>query len=323
MKQLLILSLCVACCLAVNWHEKRRLEHLKRELELRMIEREMARDQGVSVEDTYDDLEARYLGLQSQVQQGERVLQRRQVIQDCIQGDLIFVVDSSGSIGINNWHHVLDFINAVIDKVGVAAQGTHIGFLTYGNRAHIQFQLNNFTDPALMKAAVSSAKFLDENTNTSGGIATGIQMLTKENGDRDKAPNIMVIITDGVSTYDNATTIPNAQKAKAMNILVVSIGVGNLTSKAELEGMASVGKDGKPIVFQVGSYEALDLVNTQLANVACDKEPTAPVNVTCEEPAKEVTCPDTSCTNKCKFGFAPNADGCLTCQCLPEQKICP
>jgi len=321
MKLLLMLSFCVACCMAMNMHEKRRLEHLKRELQLRLIEREMARDQGLKVEDTYDDLEARYLGLSPQ---GERQFEKRQVIEDCRQGDICFVVDSSGSIGVNNWHHVLDFMNEVIDKIGVAPQGTHVAFLTYGNRAHIEFQLNNFTDPALMKAVISKSRYLDENTNTSGGIATCHKvMFTAANGDRPAAPNIMVVITDGVSTYDNQTTIPNAVAAKNAGIIVISIGVGNLTSQAELEGIASVGKDGKPIVLNVNSYEALDLVNTRLANVACDTEEKPPVNVTCEEPVVEVVCPDTSCKNKCKFGFAPNQDGCLTCQCLPEVKPCP
>jgi collagen type VI alpha len=308
--------------MASNFHEKRRLEHLKRELQLRLIEREMARDQGVNVEDTYDDLEARYLGLTSQRE--ERVFEKRQVIEDCRQGDIIFVVDSSGSIGVSNWHHVLDFMNEVIDKIGVGPQQTHVGALTYGNRAHIQFQLNNFTDSAPMKAAVSAFKYLDENTNTSGGMATACKfMFTAANGDRTQAPNVMVVITDGVSTYDNHTTVSNAAACKSAGITVVSIGVGNLTSQAELEAIASVGKDGKPIVLQVVSYAALDLVNTQLANVACDKEVAPAANVTCEQPTVEVVCPDTSCKNKCKFGFAPNQDGCLTCQCLPEVKPCP
>jgi hypothetical protein len=275
-----------------------------------MIERELARDEGLSLEGVFDNIDADILRLGLEK---ERVFERRQVIQDCIQGDLIFVVDSSGSIGSANWVFVLEFINDIIDKVGVAPQGTHVGFVTYGNRAHIQFQLNNFTDPAQMKATVSKSRFLDENTNTSGGIATALRtMFTKENGDRDKAPNIMVIITDGVSTYDNHTTIPNAVAAKNANILIVSIGVGNKTSQTELEGMASAGKDGKPIVFQVGSYGLLELVTTKLANVACDKEETP-----------EVECPGTSCKNKCQFGFTPTADGCATCVCQPAAKICP
>jgi len=315
-----VLSLCFACCLAVNVHDKRRLEHLKRELQLRMIEREMARDNGVNLEDTYDDLEARYLGVRAE----ERMIERRQVIADCRQGDIIFCVDSSGSIKKENWPRVLEFINSIIDQVGVGAQATHVGFLTYGNRAHIIFQLNNYTDPNQMKAAVLAAPFLDENTNTSGAIATATNiMFTAGNGDRPLAPNIMVVITDGISTYDNATTIPNAVAAKNKGIIVISIGVGNLTSQAELEGIASSGKDGKPIVLQVGSYDTLTLVNERLANVACGKDPPATTNTTCEEPVVDVPCPDTSCKNKCKFGFAPNPDGCLTCQCLPETKPCP
>jgi len=289
----------------LNLEEHPDLNQLKRELKERMIMREVARDQGISLNESFHDLDHLY---SSPKHHGERLYEMRQASQDCIQGDLIFVVDSSGSIGIQHWPEVLNFINGIVDQVGVAPQGTHLGLVTYGNNAHIIFNLINYTDPAPMKAAVSAAKFLNENTNTSGAIKTALDtMFTKENGDREKAPNIMVIITDGVSTYDNATTIPNAVAAKNKGILVVSIGVGNLTSQAELEGMASTGKDGKPTVFTVGSYQALDLVKNQLVHVAC--------NVIC--------CPGTSCSNKCPFGFAPTEDGCLTCECLPQAKTCP
>jgi len=345
--------LLLACSVSANLREDLRLKNLKRELEIRLIQRELQRDNGMDLDEIYEDRP--YMARA----EGHLNVQRRQVIQDCIQGDVIFVVDSSGSIQIENWPHVLNFMNSVIDKIGVSQYGTHIGLVTYGNKAHIIFNLNNYTDPAPMKAAVSAAKFLDENTNTSGGIKTALDtMFTKENGDREKAPNIMVIITDGVSTYDNATTIPNAVAAKNKGILVVSIGVGTKTSQAELDGMASIGKDGKPIVFEVGSYDALNLVNNQLANVACDKDeppanvtspanppvektppapenppahappqnPPAPAPNNCSShdmPIQEVICPDLLCKNKCFFGFSPTPEGCLTCQCLPEQKPCP
>jgi von Willebrand factor type A domain len=139
------------------------------------------------------------------------------------------------------------------------------------SRANVVFNLNNFTTLADIQAAVSQIPFLDQNTNTSGGlwVAKSI-MFTEKNGDRPKAPNTAIVITDGVSTYDHEKTIPYAQEMKNSGIVMIAIGVGVLVSKDELEGIASIGKDGKPIVYQVGGYELLSLVQERLASVDCE-----------------------------------------------------
>jgi uncharacterized protein YegL len=293
---------------------RRKLEELEHELQKRMIEREMERDNADLRRDAdmYKELE--------EVELSVRGIEKRQAIEGCIQGDVIFVLDSSGSIGETNWIYVLQFVKDIVDRMGVGEQQTHVGLITYGNRAHIIFQLNNYTDSASMKAAIDGTKFLDENTNTSGGIYTAHKiMFTPENGDRPLAPNMMVIITDGVSTYDNDKTIPYANEAKQAGIMVISLGVGNKTSQEELEGMASVGKDGQPLVYQVGGYDMLNLVKEKLAHVTCAVEEKE--DVLCEP--TEVPCPGMSCKNKCKFGFAPDINLCLTCNCLPENPNCP
>ena len=43
---------------------------------------------------------------------------------------------------------------------------------------------------------------------------------TERNGDRSGVPNVAVIITDGVSTYDKNRTIPDAEAARDDGIIV-------------------------------------------------------------------------------------------------------
>lgn len=306
MKQLLILATCIACCLATSLSQRRH-EALERERESRLIALELDRDQrGVpSPLDLYEEEELNereFAEPSSPFERHHKLARRDDVIPNCIQGDIVFLIDSSGSIKIENWQFVLNFVNDIIDKMGVGPQKTQVGVCTFGNKAHVIFNLNNYTDPAQMKAAVSSAKFLDENTNTSGGIWMANKvMFTPENGDRKLAPNMLIIITDGVSTYDHEKTIPYANEAKAAGIKIVSLGVGNVTSKDELDAIASVGPNGTALTWQVGSYAVLQTVKDTLANVACQTD----------------NCPGTQCTNRCQYGFQQDKNQCATCTCLP------
>jgi len=63
--------------------------------------------------------------------------------------------------------------------------------------------------------------FLDANTNTSGGLYVMMtQLFNVANGDRPSVPNIAIVITDGLSTYDHNLTIPYAQEAKRRGITI-------------------------------------------------------------------------------------------------------
>jgi len=65
-------------------------------------------------------------------------------------------------------------------------------------------------------------RFLDANTNTSGGLYVMMtQLFNITNGDRPDVPNTAIVITDGRSTYDSNLTIPYANEAKARGIHIV------------------------------------------------------------------------------------------------------
>ena len=74
-----------------------------------------------------------------------------------------------------------------------------------------------------MLKSITELEFLDEATNTSGGIYTMMSMFSVDLGGRTSAPNIAVIVTDGVSTIDKDKTIPYAQEAKVLKLNIISI----------------------------------------------------------------------------------------------------
>jgi len=316
----------------MNQLNKAELEAAKRWEDILARKRELARDNRGSQVDANWEVALEERNLEEYLERKERQTT------SCIQGDVIFVLDSSGSIGIDNWHYVLQFVSEACNRMNVGPYTTHVGVETYGNRAHIIFNLNNFTSAADMAPVILGAKFLDENTNTSGALWMAKKvMLTAANGERPAAPNMIIVITDGESTYDHDKTIPYADEYKATGDVLISIGVGNQTSQAELAGMASNGGDGKPLVFQVGGYSMLKQIQDSLAAVACDPTATAAPPTHAPLPTQAcandippptqppVICAAVTCTSKCPYGFVSDANFCLsaTCACLGKPQVCP
>ena len=64
------------------------------------------------------------------------------------------------------------------------------------------------------------SRYLDSNTYTAEGIRLVRDMFSVEFGDRPDVPNVQIIITDGESTINNETTVPEAVTSRALGIQV-------------------------------------------------------------------------------------------------------
>lgn len=125
----------------------------------------------------------------------------------CHYADLIFVLDGSGSVGSANFQRLLQFVTDVVNRFSVGLYSAQvssllyfynhcftltmtvvfynycphrycsvlclplqIGVVEFGDTAKIEFNLNTYSDKASVIAAVRNIKWLDSETNTSGGI---------------------------------------------------------------------------------------------------------------------------------------------------------
>jgi len=169
---------------------------------------------------------------------------------DCSQqkADIVFVVDSSGSIRDNNpadgsydnWELVLKFITDSVAQLNVGTDGVHIGLVVYSGTAKSQFFLNTYMTAAALHTAVTETPYMGSYTNTSGGIWLMMhEQFTAANGDRADADNIAIVITDGEANKDTTLTIPYAQDAHAKGIKIFSIGVTDQVNMQEVIGISS------------------------------------------------------------------------------------
>ena len=188
----------------------------------------------------------------------------------CNFADIVFVLDSSGSIGRENWIKVLNFTKSVASSFQLGSDSVQIGVITYANKAQIQFYLNTYDNSQNITSAIDSNTWKDEKTNTSGGIRLMYKdVFTKENGDRPIAANIGIVITDGASNVDANLTIPEADNARSRNIKMFAIGIGDNTSISidELRGIGD--KPSNQFVFEATNFDALTAIREEVVIAAC------------------------------------------------------
>ena len=188
---------------------------------------------------------------------------------DCDVADLVFVLDSSGSIGIQNWYKITNFTANVINAFNIGRNNVRVGLIWYGNKADVAFYLDTYGNRREVLRKIEEIPWKDQETNTSGAIRLmRTELFTPARGDRPEVPNIGVVITDGESNRDADRTIPEANLAKSDGIVMFSLGIGREISMDELVGIANSPRD--KYVFLVEDFESLTNIEVQVSNAACE-----------------------------------------------------
>jgi len=95
-----------------------------------------------------------------------------------LAGDLVFTIDSSGSIGLFNFVQVTSFVTKLahaldlddaLQNRGDGRGGFRVGLLTFSTGVSVAFQLNTYSDKALLLKALE-VRYMDGTTNTADAI---------------------------------------------------------------------------------------------------------------------------------------------------------
>ena len=104
---------------------------------------------------------------------------------------MVFVLDSSGSIGQSDWDIALEFVASIIEDLDPSNNDMQIGCVTYGNSAEVNFYLDTYSETQEMMDAVRRIRWKDQNTNTSAGIyEMHYTVLREARGKRSNAPSL-------------------------------------------------------------------------------------------------------------------------------------
>ncbi|CAC5383549.1 COL6A [Mytilus coruscus] len=182
--------------------------------------------------------------------------------------DIIFIADSSTSIGITAFKDLKEFAKSVVNRFTIGPNNIKIGLITFADDAEFQFRLNTFNDKNEVIKAISNMPYSTGNTNTHKAL----ELLNKFGftanfgGRGNRVPKIAIVITDGTSRQPTLTRTL-AIKAKNQGIMMFSIGVGPYIDQNELDIMAS--SPTSMYSFSVDSFAALSSIEGSLANRTC------------------------------------------------------
>ena len=153
--------------------------------------------------------------------------------------DVVFVIDTSGSIGPHRFHLIREFTANVTTELINGSPGSAVGVILFSNDAHIEFNLTVHTSLNSLLLAINELPYAGGYTNTADALTLLLQ--TAQNGQlglRNSSLNSAIVITDG-SSSDPTATESAANALHASNIFdVYSVGIENAVM-SELQEIAS------------------------------------------------------------------------------------
>ncbi|XP_069472084.1 collagen alpha-3(VI) chain [Ambystoma mexicanum] len=179
--------------------------------------------------------------------------------------DIIFLVDSSWSIGQEHFQQVRQFLYNTVKLLDAGGSELHFALVQYSGNPHTEFQLNTYRSTEEVLFHIWTMPYIGGGTRTGLGLEHLIQNhLTGAAGSRahDGVPQVVVVLTDGRSQDDVG---PPSAMLKSADVNMFAIGVKD-AEEGELKEIAS--QPTEKHIFNLEDFSALgSIVDVLVANV--------------------------------------------------------
>ncbi|CAF4999738.1 unnamed protein product [Rotaria sp. Silwood1] len=194
--------------------------------------------------------------------------------------DLGFVLDASGSVGIENYRFQQTFTKDLLRRVNVGRQKTHVGIINYSDQFETLSWLNEDYELNEKLRRVDDATYFGSGTDTAQALSQANIVFSYEKGRRrpeEGATPVIFLITDGESNNRSAT-IQAANVLKQNEIILVSVGVGSGPNLVELHAVCT--PPASENYFAISNYQAFDKKLNQFTSKSCSEPATISSNTT-------------------------------------------
>ena len=149
--------------------------------------------------------------------------------------DLVFLVESSGKMGIANWKRTVLFMKYVADAFDISKTGTRIGMVVEGRTFYVVVDFNRMIQkPLLLKAmGLIPLPFGDQKF---GKGLSDVKDLVLNPSARDNVPHVLIVLTDGRSLDDVTRPVKSPMDSA---VETFAVGLGERISIGQLEKIAS------------------------------------------------------------------------------------
>uniref|UniRef100_A0ACB8FUU2 Uncharacterized protein n=1 Tax=Sphaerodactylus townsendi TaxID=933632 RepID=A0ACB8FUU2_9SAUR len=191
------------------------------------------------------------------------------VFQECRKAtvaDIVFLVDSSTSIGERNFTNVKNFLKVLVSNLEVGSDQVRIGLAQYSRKTVKEFLLNQYSLKSDILEHIQNLTFWRGSTYTGAALDfVRTEYFTKSAGSRtqENIPQVLILITDGRSKDDVKGP---ARKLKTRGISVYVVGIG-IQDKTQVQEIASMPSD--KFLFRIDSFDILQGLTTNFLQTVC------------------------------------------------------
>ncbi|XP_053215591.1 collagen alpha-1(XXVIII) chain [Podarcis raffonei] len=188
--------------------------------------------------------------------------------------ELVFVIDSSESVGPENFDRIKRFVKTVIDAVTVNQATARVGIINFSHKVELVSTLQQFPNKDSLKSAVDAMQYLGEGTFTATALSNAIDVFQAA---RPGVRKVAIVITDGQADRRDQNSLEVVVKnAHALNIEIFVIGVvqksdPNFESfRKDLDLIAS---DPDPEhVYQIDDFMTLQALENKIFKQICEND---------------------------------------------------
>ncbi|XP_045909933.1 collagen, type XXVIII, alpha 2a [Micropterus dolomieu] len=189
--------------------------------------------------------------------------------------ELVFVIDSSESVGPENFEIIKDFVTRLVDRTTVGRNATRIGLVLYSLDVHLEFNLARYMNKQDVKQAIRTMPYMGEGTYT----GTAIRKATQEAffGARSGVRKVAIVITDGQADKREPIKLDIAvREAHAANIEMYALGIVNSSDPTQAEFLRELNliasDPDSEHMYLIDDFNTLTALESKLVSQFCEDE---------------------------------------------------
>ncbi len=142
---------------------------------------------------------------------------------NCCEGDILLLLDSSGSVTNYEFSRLLRFTAELLRPFSLGRGHVRIGLLQVGTNPNLEFDLDVHKKQESLQIALRSVRQLQGDTNTVAALRVAQRLLTET---KRNVPQVLLWLTDGVQP-GNVGEPMSELKAQGVFVLAVTTVHGN------------------------------------------------------------------------------------------------
>ncbi|XP_066440926.1 collagen alpha-6(VI) chain-like [Eleutherodactylus coqui] len=179
-----------------------------------------------------------------------------------VEADVMFLVDSSGSIGIDEFNKMKVFMKSLVNNTEVGPNNVQFGIVQFSDNPKEELELNKDGTKAIIWEAIDKMGYIGETTYTGKALEFVSQYFTGNKGARLNVNKFLILITDG-EAHDEVKLPSESLRNSGVNI--ISVGIFNASKPQLLEISGKIER-----VHYLESFETLKTIEDELIFGICN-----------------------------------------------------